>query len=648
MPSIAPRVLAEYKVGKTIGEGAFSKVKLGYHRSTHEKVAVKIISKVRLEQSYKKKEREKKERDLRNQKRREDKERREKELIRQGKLKPRPLPEPPKLLTSEEREQKHLDELRQKEKDIELQEHLPGHLSKSLSREVRLLQILKHPNIIRLYQVIETELEFYIITQFAGGGEIIDHIAKHEHLDETEARRFFREIVSAVDHCHLCGVLHRDLKLENILLSSEKHVLVSDFGLGRSYQQDNLCSTFCGTPLYAAPELVSGIRYFGPPADIWALGVVLFAMVCGKPPFQAETMGELYRKIKSVDYKFPAWCTVEFQDLIHKIFIKDPAKRLTMDGIRNHEWVLKEYGEPPFRLEPTEPIKQYNSSDSQVDNVKAIQYDERSMLYSFNEVCSSRDISRHRWPLAPLHSIESMSEEDGGLHSRPIKRQGSLRYNVPLDREEAKRISLILEGRTTVSDLNLSMKCVTVTSPPLERVLTCPGRAALAMRDFSNQAMDDLSMDSNNINSKNGKFRRISSGPPGLCSQQSIVPLRGTVQPLRPAQVVKRSVSMFHPPANRNGLFDSRDVTDFVVAAAAAGFQKPSRRRVSMSTIAREKMDVETSCRRLSNQLEPRVTEIKCVKGTFQLALTTVKFTPDELVAEVTRVLTMLNIFFIQ
>ncbi|KNC73894.1 CAMK/CAMKL protein kinase, partial [Sphaeroforma arctica JP610] len=257
-----------------------------------------------------------------------------------------------------------VDEYRAEQKIEEQKEHQTGTFSSTLSREVRLLQSLEHPNIIRLYQVVETEYEYYIITEFAPGGEIIDYIAKKEHLTEKEARRFFRELVSAIDHCHLSGVLHRDLKLENILLSAEKHVLVTDFGLGRSYQAENLCGTFCGTPLYAAPELVSGTKYFGPPADIWAMGVVLYAMVVGKPPFQADNMSELYRRIKNVEFKFPEWCSPEFRDVIGRIFTKDTNERITMDELRTHTWVVGEYGNPPLRLQPEKAIVELNSRDA--------------------------------------------------------------------------------------------------------------------------------------------------------------------------------------------------------------------------------------------------------------------------------------------
>eukprot|EP01136_Pigoraptor_vietnamica_P010156 Opistho-1_new@47449 len=314
MPSVLKKIAETYKIGKTIGEGAFSKVKVAVHRVTGEKVAVKIISKARLKSKSK--------------------------------------------------------------------GSSSGSYLSHLSKDVRLLQLLEHPNIIRLYQVIETDDEFYIFMQFAGGGEIIDYISKKGRLSEKDARVFFRQIVSAIDHCHESRVVHRDLKLENILLSADRNVLISDFGLGRTFT-DDLCGTFCGTPLYAAPELVSGIKYPGPPADVWAMGVVLYAMVVGNPPFQAEALKQLYEKIKAVNYTFPDYLSEGIKDLIRKILVKDIAQRYTVAQIREHPWLNEGFDGPPPRFPSAFPK---DACDSQLDRVKSIGFQDNAKIYQFNEI----------------------------------------------------------------------------------------------------------------------------------------------------------------------------------------------------------------------------------------------------------------------
>lgn len=168
----------------------------------------------------------------------------------------------------------------------------------TMQLEVQLLMRLDHQHVINLYQVMETQDECFVIMEYASGGELIDYIAARSRLTEKEARKFFRQIISAMDHCHLANVVHRDLKLENLLLTSEKNILISDFGLGRTFRsdKDELMKTFCGTPNYAAVELISGIPYIGVKSDIWAMGVVLYVMMTGKPPFVGENISSLYSK----------------------------------------------------------------------------------------------------------------------------------------------------------------------------------------------------------------------------------------------------------------------------------------------------------------------------------------------------------------
>jgi serine/threonine protein kinase len=158
---------------------------------------------------------------------------------------------------------------------------------------------LNHPNIIKVYQVLDSEDECLIVMDYASGGEMVEYAAKDNFLTEEEGRKYFRQLISAIDHFHLASVVHRDLKLENILLSQDKNLLITDFGLGRTFEESSdseadVMSTFCGTPNYAAFELVSGIPYDGVKTDIWAMGVILFIMIAGNPPFKGVTVSQIY------------------------------------------------------------------------------------------------------------------------------------------------------------------------------------------------------------------------------------------------------------------------------------------------------------------------------------------------------------------
>ncbi|KAJ3352887.1 Serine/threonine-protein kinase par-1 [Entophlyctis luteolus] len=224
----------------------------------------------------------------------------------------------------------------------------------ALQLEVQLMMRLDHPNIINLYSIMETEDECYVVMEYASGGELIEYIASRNYLSEREARKFFRQIISAMDHCHLANVVHRDLKLENLLLNDKKDILISDFGLGRMYNpdsQENL-KTFCGTPNYAAVELISGIPYNGMKSDIWAMGVALYVMMTGRTPFTGSSISQLYSRIKAVDYKCPDYFSGDLINLLGKIFKKDPAKRADMETLRQDPWVNFEEFERPLRINP--------------------------------------------------------------------------------------------------------------------------------------------------------------------------------------------------------------------------------------------------------------------------------------------------------
>ncbi|KAJ3410443.1 Map microtubule affinity-regulating kinase [Chytridiales sp. JEL 0842] len=256
----------------------------------------------------------------------------------------------------------------------------------SLQLEVQLLMRLDHPNIISLYQVMETEDECYVIMEYASGGELIEYIAARNYLTEKEARKFFRQIVSAMDHCHLANVVHRDLKLENLLLNDDRNILISDFGLGRTFNPDaeEYMKTFCGTPNYAAVELISGIPYNGVKSDIWAMGVVLYVMMTGKPPFSGENISALYSKIKNVDYKCPDYFSKDLRNLLGKMLRKDPKSRIDMDGLRNDPWMNFEEIERPLRIIPK--VTGSNPTASQVSQfIQSITSDSSCVVYTIRQ-----------------------------------------------------------------------------------------------------------------------------------------------------------------------------------------------------------------------------------------------------------------------
>lgn len=212
-----------------------------------------------------------------------------------------------------------------------------------VSLEIAALKALNHQNISRLYMVHETETTFYLVLEYAVGGELFDYIVARERCKEEEARGFFRQIVSAVAFCHSKGIAHRDLKPENLLLDSRSGIKLIDFGLiARPKNIDSdLLSTCCGSAAYAAPELIRGEKYKGQPADMWSLGILLYALLCGFLPFDDDNTQRLYRLIQRGTYEIPPWLSTDSQKLIGQLLKHNPDHRLTMKMLLSHPWLLK-------------------------------------------------------------------------------------------------------------------------------------------------------------------------------------------------------------------------------------------------------------------------------------------------------------------
>ncbi|XP_057694347.1 serine/threonine-protein kinase SIK3 homolog isoform X4 [Corythoichthys intestinalis] len=215
---------------------------------------------------------------------------------------------------------------------------------KKIFREVQIMKLLKHPHIIRLYQVMETERMIYLVTEYASGGEIFDHLVAHGRMAEKDARKKFKQIVAAVHFCHCRNIVHRDLKAENLLLDHNLNIKIADFGFSNLFSRGQLLKTWCGSPPYAAPELFEGKEYDGPKVDIWSLGVVLYVLVCGALPFDGSTLQNLRARVLSGKFRIPFFMSTDCEYLIRHMLVLEPSRRLTMEQICKNKWMRQ--GDP--------------------------------------------------------------------------------------------------------------------------------------------------------------------------------------------------------------------------------------------------------------------------------------------------------------
>ncbi|XP_039525944.1 serine/threonine-protein kinase SIK3 homolog isoform X1 [Pimephales promelas] len=308
---------------------------------------------------------------------------------------------------------------------------------KKIFREVQIMKMLRHPHIIRLYQVMETERLIYLVTEYASGGEIFDHLVAHGRMAEKDARRKFKQIVAAVYFCHCRNIVHRDLKAENLLLDHNLNIKIADFGFSNLFSRGQLLKTWCGSPPYAAPELFEGKEYDGPKVDIWSLGVVLYVLVCGALPFDGSTLQNLRARVLSGKFRIPFFMSTDCEYLIRHMLILEPSRRLSMEQICKNKWMRQGDPDPEFdRLiaeceqvkveRETELINEQvlmAMSDMGFDRERTLQslhtdaYDHYSATYSLlsdklkrhKNLCMAPPTPRPLYPLQDLSNAVSMT-----------------------------------------------------------------------------------------------------------------------------------------------------------------------------------------------------------------------------------------------
>ncbi|ORX62248.1 Pkinase-domain-containing protein [Hesseltinella vesiculosa] len=287
------KVIGNYSLTESLGKGSMGKVKLGVHNVTGEKIAIKIVPRANFAQ-----------------------------------FKTNPGNKTAKQIAKEYA----------REENREMR----------TIREAHMMMLLRHPNIVGLKDLVVAGPYFYILMDYVNGGQLLHYIVKRQRLSEKRARSFARQIVSALDYMHRNSLVHRDLKIENILIDKAgRKIKIIDFGLSNLFCPERQLTTYCGSLYFAAPELLRATPYYGPEVDIWSLGVVIYVMVTGTVPFDDKSMPGLHEKIKKGEVNFPAHLSDDCVDLLRRIFITDPAQRIYLSDICLHPWMNLEL--PPIR-----------------------------------------------------------------------------------------------------------------------------------------------------------------------------------------------------------------------------------------------------------------------------------------------------------
>ncbi|XP_069990847.1 MAP/microtubule affinity-regulating kinase 3 isoform X37 [Penaeus vannamei] len=445
----------------------------------------------------------------------------------------------------------------------------PGSLQK-LFREVRIMKILDHPNIVKLFQVIETERTLYLVMEYASGGEVFDYLVFHGRMKEKEARAKFRQIVSAVQYCHQKKIIHRDLKAENLLLDSEMVIKIADFGFSNEFTPGNKLDTFCGSPPYAAPELFQGKKYDGPEVDVWSLGVILYTLVSGSLPFDGSNLKELRERVLRGKYRIPFYMSTDCENLLKKFLVLNPARRASLETIMKDRWMnigyeddeLKPYVEPTIDLDDIKRIEilsEMGYSRAEIeDSLKSQKYDDvyatylllgrRSSDLESDGSRSGSSLSLRNTCLTPRGQESSGAAQSPSHSHRGVHRSVSATNSKP-SRRASSGGETIRAGAATSPGVGKSrvQKSNTMTNRPI-------GSGSARRSTYSYDANKASSTEKTNITNVPDSARSVASRPSGDHMRMLSSSNKTPVSPISSSNRFPRNVpsrSTFHSGQNR-------------------------------------------------------------------------------------------------
>eukprot|EP00093_Oithona_nana_P012127 12127.XXX_335556_330278_1 [CDS] Oithona nana genome sequencing. len=351
-----------------------------------------------------------------------------------------------------------------------------------MMQEVRLMKLVQHPYVVRLYEVIDTQTKLYLVLEFADGGDMYDYIMKHEGgLDENTAKKYFRQIVTAIQYCHKLHVVHRDLKPENVVFFEKLGMVkLTDFGFSNKFDPGQRLQTSCGSLAYSAPEILLGDSYDAPAVDIWSLGVILYMLVCGTAPFQEANDSETLTMIMDCKYSFPSHISQTCKSLISRMLQRQPEVRASLEDIVSDSWLTEEDDIPEeemFPLVSREHLteEEHSSVLQRMVNGAIAHRDDIIAALDRNEY---NHITATYFLLAERKLRMQRSDQHAKTQAGPGRNQGKLASQSSL---EAKA-SLKSEATTGAADKAEKTKNLPPLSSPMMEGLLTPSEVAAARR----------------------------------------------------------------------------------------------------------------------------------------------------------------------
>ncbi|XP_032219380.2 serine/threonine-protein kinase MARK2 isoform X3 [Nematostella vectensis] len=348
------------------------------------------------------------------------------------------------------------------------------YVSKNMRREARILQMVRHPHIISLLEVVETENRYYLVFELAGGGDLMDYICYRKRLGETEVRKFIRQIISAVQYLHQGGIIHRDLKVENLLLDEEYNIRIIDFGLSNTVSVakpgdlspiKDYCKTQCGSPAYAAPEIL-GHQLYGTKVDVWSIGVNMYAMLTGKLPYTAEPFNivTLYNKmVRGEMNAVPDRLSPSCRDLLMRFLTFDPDERISLDEAINHVWLKKGYEDDELTpvVFPNHLRLIYLNMDILNHMVEKMNFTEKDIIDGVTNNKSnsascvyhllSKKLRMYLLRHPPKNSVRSSRRDRARLRDEPDASTKKLRIEETLGPPSDERLAKVSQAESTDS-----------------------------------------------------------------------------------------------------------------------------------------------------------------------------------------------------